>query len=160
MLTRKIGFLHMRLNSMDIRNINARLGKLGWVLRKTSKETLTHGKTKLELENFQFVGQGPTSQPCAVDSDQMKKRCYFHPTKAWGSHLYGLVPYREVLREQTWKFSSCVEGGKKNVPEGRRHWTREFQREDCVERKKEVGRKSIQRPKSTGFSTAWYKRTD
>ena len=72
----------MRLNSMDIKNINARLGKLGWVLRKTSKETLTHGKTKLELEHFQFVGQGPTSQPCAVDSNQMKKRCYFHPTKA------------------------------------------------------------------------------
>lgn len=56
MQTRKICFLHMRLNNMDIKNINARLGNLGWILRKTSEEALAHRKTKLELEHPQFMG--------------------------------------------------------------------------------------------------------
>lgn len=82
MLPRKICFLHMRLNSMDVKNINACLGNLGWILRKTSEEALAHGKTKLELEYPQFMGQGLTSQPSAADSGYIKKRCHFYPTKA------------------------------------------------------------------------------
>lgn len=72
MQMRKICFLHMRLNNMDIKNINARLGNLCWILRKTSEEALAHRKTKLELEHPQFIEQRPTSQ--LVDNDQM--RCH------------------------------------------------------------------------------------
>lgn len=75
----------MRLNSMDVKNINACLGNLGWILRKTNEKALGksfHGKTKLELEYPQFMGQGLTSQPSAADSGHIKKRCHFYPTKA------------------------------------------------------------------------------
>lgn len=82
MLTSKICFLHMRLNNMGVKHNNASLGNLCWILRKTSEKAFDHGKTNLELEYLQFMGQGATSQACAVDNDQMKRRCHFHPTKA------------------------------------------------------------------------------
>lgn len=50
MLTRKIRFLHIRLNNMNVKNIDARPGRLGCILRKTSEEALAHGKTKLEAQ--------------------------------------------------------------------------------------------------------------
>lgn len=57
MLTRKIHFLHMKLNSMDVQNINAMLGKLLWSVRKTSQAARAHGQTKPEPKHPQFVGQ-------------------------------------------------------------------------------------------------------
>lgn len=62
----------MRLNNMDVKNINARLGHLGWILKKTSEEALAHRKTKLELKHPKFMEQRPISQ--LADNDQM--RCH------------------------------------------------------------------------------------
>lgn len=77
----------MRLNSVDIKNTNARLDHLGWILRTTNEEALAHGKTKPEIEHPQFMEQEPTSQPWAIDNGQMKRRRHFHPTKGSGSQL-------------------------------------------------------------------------
>ena len=79
MLTRKICFLHIRLNSKNIKNINATLGKLGWILRKTSEEAVAHGENKLETQYPQFMGQGPTSHLWAADNDQIRKKLSIQP---------------------------------------------------------------------------------
>lgn len=50
MLTRKVCSLHIRLNNMNIKSIDARFGRLGRILRKTSKEALARGKTKPEAQ--------------------------------------------------------------------------------------------------------------
>ena len=50
MLTRKICFFHVRLNSMNIKSIKARFGRLGRILRKTSEGALAHGRIKLEAQ--------------------------------------------------------------------------------------------------------------
>lgn len=49
----------MKLNSMDVQNINAMLGKLLWSVRKTSQAARAHGQTKPEPKHPQFVGQWP-----------------------------------------------------------------------------------------------------
>lgn len=42
----------MRLNSVDIKNINVRFDYLGWIFRIINEEVFVYGKIKLEIEYF------------------------------------------------------------------------------------------------------------